>query len=89
MRFFFRQHCADDDSTTRPLYLVTASVDKMVLKKAISADVDLRISGAVTWVGRSSIEIQLDVTQPPTGNSVQEQYRNWLKFACIYADYLI
>lgn len=65
MRFY--QHCADDDSTTRPLYLVTASVDKMVLKKAISADVDLRVSGAVTWVGRSSIEIQLDVTQPPTG----------------------
>ncbi|KAL1558720.1 Acyl-coenzyme A thioesterase 2, chloroplastic [Salvia divinorum] len=60
------KHCADDDSTTRPLYLVTASVDKMVLKKPISVDIDLRISGAVTWVGRSSIEIQLDVTQPPT-----------------------
>ncbi|KAL3653226.1 Acyl-coenzyme A thioesterase 2, chloroplastic [Castilleja foliolosa] len=60
------KHCSDDDSTTRPLYLVTASVDKMVLKKPISVDVDLRISGAVTWVGRSSIEIQLDVTQPAT-----------------------
>ncbi|KAG6415509.1 hypothetical protein SASPL_122921 [Salvia splendens] len=59
-------HCADDDSTTRPLYLVTASIDKMVLKKPISVDIDLRVSGAVTWVGRSSIEIQLDVTQPPT-----------------------
>ncbi|KAI3450149.1 hypothetical protein Pfo_006814 [Paulownia fortunei] len=60
------KHCSDDDSTTRPLYLVTASVDKMVLKKPISVDVDLHISGAVTWVGRSSIEIQLDVTQPAT-----------------------
>lgn len=63
------KHCSDDDSTTRPLYLVTASVDKMVLKKPISVDVDLRITGAVTWVGRSSMEIQLDVTQPPTATS--------------------
>ncbi|KAL8549145.1 hypothetical protein ACS0TY_008125 [Phlomoides rotata] len=60
------KHCSDDDSTTRPLYLVTASVDKMVLKKPISVDVDLRITGAVTWVGWSSMEIQLDVTQPAT-----------------------
>lgn len=60
-----------------------------MLKKAISADVDLRISGAVTWVGRSSIEIQLDVTQPPTGNFVLKQYRNWLKFAYVYAGFLI
>ncbi|KAF8402408.1 hypothetical protein HHK36_013363 [Tetracentron sinense] len=57
------KHCADDDSTTRPLLLVTASVDKMVLKKPIRADTDLKISGAVTWVGRSSIEIQMEVTQ--------------------------
>ncbi|CAA0806007.1 Thioesterase/thiol ester dehydrase-isomerase superfamily protein [Striga hermonthica] len=60
------KHCSDDDSTTRPLYLVTASVDKMVLKKPINVDVDLHVSGAVTWVGYSSIEIQLDVTQSGT-----------------------
>ncbi|XP_047962292.1 acyl-coenzyme A thioesterase 2, chloroplastic-like [Salvia hispanica] len=57
------KHCSDDDSTTRPLYLVTASVDKIVLKKPISVNADLRIDGAVTWVGYSSIKIQLDVTQ--------------------------
>lgn len=61
------QHCSDDDSTTRPLYLVTASVDKIMLKKPIRVDADLKIAGAVTWVGRSSIKIQLDVTQPATG----------------------
>ncbi|GAB2220696.1 hypothetical protein Drorol1_Dr00008363 [Drosera rotundifolia] len=59
------KHCSDDDSTTRPLLLVTASVDKIVLKKSISVDTDLKISGSVIWVGRSSIEIQLDVTQSP------------------------
>lgn len=52
---------------TRPLLLVTASVDKMVLKKSISVDIDLKISGAVIWVGRSSIEIQLEVTQLTNG----------------------
>ncbi|KAF3434939.1 hypothetical protein FNV43_RR22026 [Rhamnella rubrinervis] len=57
------KHCSDDDSTTRPLLLVTASVDKIVLKKPISVDIDLKIVGAVIWVGRSSIEIQLDVIQ--------------------------
>uniref|UniRef100_A0A803QVJ4 HotDog ACOT-type domain-containing protein n=1 Tax=Cannabis sativa TaxID=3483 RepID=A0A803QVJ4_CANSA len=57
------KHCSDDDSTTRLLLLVTASVDKIVLKKPISVDIDLKIVGAVIWVGRSSIEIQLEVFQ--------------------------
>jgi acyl-coenzyme A thioesterase 9 len=61
------QHCSDDDSTTRPLLLVTASVDKMVLKKPIRVDTDLKVVGVVTWVGRSSLEIQMMITQPPEG----------------------
>ncbi|XP_006350432.1 acyl-coenzyme A thioesterase 9, mitochondrial [Solanum tuberosum] len=63
------KHCSDVDSMTRPLYLVTASVDKMVLKKPISVDTDLKMVGAVIWVGFSSIEIQLDVIQPANGSS--------------------
>ncbi|ESQ32477.1 hypothetical protein EUTSA_v10004228mg [Eutrema salsugineum] len=58
------KHCSDDDSTTRPLLLVTASVHKIVLKKPISVDIDLKIVASVIWVGRSSIEIQLEVMQP-------------------------
>ncbi|KAI4334635.1 hypothetical protein L6164_019300 [Bauhinia variegata] len=57
------KHCCNEDGTTRPLILVTASVDKMVLKKPICVDIDLTIVGAVTWVGRSSMEIQLELTQ--------------------------
>lgn len=63
------KHCSDDDSTTRPLLVVTASVDKMVLKKTISVDIDLKISGAAIWVGRSSIEVQLEVTQFTNGST--------------------
>ncbi|CAK7349210.1 unnamed protein product [Dovyalis caffra] len=57
------KHCSDDDSTTRPLLLVTASVDKIVLKKPISVDIDLKMVGSAIWVGRSSIDIQLEVIQ--------------------------
>lgn len=67
---------------TRPLLLVTASVDKMVLKKSISVDIDLKIAGTVIWVGRSSIEIQLEVTQMANGKllTLPLQYANF-KFA--------
>ncbi|GER44235.1 acyl-CoA thioesterase [Striga asiatica] len=58
------KHCSSEDSSTRPLILVTASVDKMVLRRPIRVERDLTIAGAVTWVGRSSMEIQLEVTQP-------------------------
>nr|GLL49315.1 acyl-coenzyme A thioesterase 9, mitochondrial-like [Ipomoea trifida] len=61
------KHCSDNDIATRPLLLVTASVDKMVLKKPIRIDLDLKIEGAVTWVGRSSMEIQLKVIQASPG----------------------
>ena len=64
------QHCCNEDGTTRPLLLVTASVDKMVLKKPILVDTDLNIGGAVIWVGKSSMEIQLEVTQSLQGTEV-------------------
>ncbi|KMZ61830.1 Acyl-CoA thioesterase [Zostera marina] len=57
------KHCSNNDSTTRPLLLVTASVDKMVLKKPLRVDTDLKIAGAVSWVGRSSIELRMEITQ--------------------------
>ncbi|KAF9663070.1 hypothetical protein SADUNF_Sadunf17G0000300 [Salix dunnii] len=61
------KHCYNDDGSTRPLLLVTASVDRIVLKKPILVDADLTIDGAVTWVGRSSMEIQMEVIQPTEG----------------------
>ncbi|KDP35138.1 hypothetical protein JCGZ_10672 [Jatropha curcas] len=63
------KHCCNEDGITRPILLVTASVDRMVLKKPIRVDADLKIVGAVTWVGRSSMEIQLEVTQSTEGAS--------------------
>lgn len=68
------QHCCNDDGTTRPLLLVTAAVDRMVLKKPILLDTDLKIVGAVTWVGRSSMEIQLEVIQSMEGTLLTNNY---------------
>ncbi|KAI4304151.1 hypothetical protein MLD38_039701 [Melastoma candidum] len=57
------KHCTNENGAMRPLILVTASVDRIFVKKPIHVDTDLKIEGAVTWVGRSSMEIQLEVSQ--------------------------
>lgn len=74
MHLFPDQHCSSDNGLTRPIILVTASVDRMLLKRPIRIDTDLKIVGAVTWVGRSSMEIQLVVIQPTEGTSYQIFY---------------
>ncbi|PWA40120.1 thioesterase/thiol ester dehydrase-isomerase superfamily protein [Artemisia annua] len=64
------KHCFNHAGMADSLLLVTASVDKMVIKKPILVDNDLKILGAVTWVGRSSMEIQLEVIQSTEGLAV-------------------
>lgn len=66
--FFAKQHCSSNDGTSRSIKLVTASMEKMILKKTIRIDTDLTIEGAVIWVGCSSLEIQLEVKQSTPGN---------------------
>lgn len=57
------QHCSSGDGSARSMILVTASVDRIIMKRPIRVDADLSIVGAVTWVGRSSMEMQLQVIQ--------------------------
>ncbi|XP_004251999.1 acyl-coenzyme A thioesterase 2, chloroplastic isoform X1 [Solanum lycopersicum] len=81
------KHCSSNDGTTRPLILVTASVDKMLLKKPIRVDTDLKIEGAVTWVGRSSMEIQLEVMQSsPEVSSTSESLALTANFTFVARD---
>ncbi|KAJ8550719.1 hypothetical protein K7X08_000089 [Anisodus acutangulus] len=81
------KHCSSYDGTTRPLILVTASVDKMLLKKPIRIDTDLTIEGAVTWVGRSSMEIQLEVMQSsPEASSTSESLALTANFTFVARD---
>ncbi|KAI6233385.1 Acyl-coenzyme A thioesterase 9, mitochondrial [Aphelenchoides fujianensis] len=50
--------------THPPFHAVTACVDKINLQnRVIRADLDILMSGMVTWVGRSSLEITMHLTQ--------------------------
>ncbi|KAG9454553.1 hypothetical protein H6P81_007457 [Aristolochia fimbriata] len=57
------KHCSVEDSGTRSPFLVTASMENMELKKPITVASDMKIAGSISWVGRSSLEVQVEVTQ--------------------------
>ncbi|KAJ3014085.1 Acyl-coenzyme A thioesterase 9, mitochondrial [Thoreauomyces humboldtii] len=52
-------HCDDGIAETIPLKIVTASLDRIDLLKPIPTDQDVRMSGHVTWVGSSSMEVSV------------------------------
>ena len=62
-------HCDDNDPETRPLSLVTASVDRIRQTNRISASDDIVLVGQVAWVGRSSLDILMEIHRVPTGHS--------------------
>ncbi|CAM6083382.1 unnamed protein product [Calypogeia fissa] len=81
------KHCADNDYTTRPLMLVTASVDKINLLKPITITDDITVAGAVAWVGRSSMEIRMEVTQvSPDDESEEDQVALVANFTFVARD---
>jgi acyl-coenzyme A thioesterase 9 len=54
-------HCDDNMAETLPLTIVTASVDRIDLLGRIVCDEDYKISGNVTYVGKSSMEISMQL----------------------------
>lgn len=66
------KHCDDGNANTKRLSLVTASVDKIVQAKPISISQDLLLSGQVVWVGRSSLDVLIELHSiPPSSSSDQ------------------
>uniref|UniRef100_A0A7S4C2Y0 HotDog ACOT-type domain-containing protein n=1 Tax=Chrysotila carterae TaxID=13221 RepID=A0A7S4C2Y0_CHRCT len=57
------KHSDDNNPSTRPLLLVTASVDQIKMEKPIVLEEDMELSGKVAWVGRSSMRIRMQFTQ--------------------------
>lgn len=78
------EHCEDDNASTRPMTIVTASVDHIILQRPLRADRDMRLRGHVTWVGRSSMEviILVEAQLPPDANGAAGA---WEQLA--YADF--
>lgn len=56
-----RTHVANGSSSLRPLSLVTASVDKITKSKSIPTTDDLVMTGQVAWVGRSSLDVVIEL----------------------------
>mmetsp|Transcript_22483 Transcript_22483/g.54939 ORF Transcript_22483/g.54939 Transcript_22483/m.54939 type:complete len:343 (+) Transcript_22483:30-1058(+) len=54
-------HCDDNDPSTYPNVLVTASVDRILVRRPLTLTSDLILRGAVTWVGRSSMNIRTTI----------------------------
>jgi acyl-coenzyme A thioesterase 9 len=58
---FPQQHADDNNPATRPLTIVTASVDRIDLLSKLHIDRDMRMRGCVSHVGNSSMEVRIDV----------------------------
>ncbi|XP_078415719.1 acyl-coenzyme A thioesterase 9, mitochondrial-like isoform X1 [Cetorhinus maximus] len=55
---------AKTNGRTSPFSIVTALVDEIdLVKKTIQPDCDLKFAGNVTWVGKSSMEVKMHVSQ--------------------------
>ncbi|TPX31854.1 hypothetical protein SmJEL517_g04913 [Synchytrium microbalum] len=60
-------HADDGNKDTVPPTIVTASVDRIDMLQRIPPDQDIRMSGFVTFVGSSSLEVSITVDSLPTG----------------------
>ncbi|KAI9337604.1 HotDog domain-containing protein [Zopfochytrium polystomum] len=60
-------HCDDGRDDTPPLTIVTASLDRIDMINRIPADIDVVLSGFVSYVGTSSMEISIKMETLPSG----------------------
>ena len=73
------KHCDDRDHRTLPLAIVTASVDRIDLLNPLEIDRDMKLSGNVTYVGTSSMEITIRVESSVKEGEVREDDDNgWI-----------
>ncbi|KAE8622477.1 hypothetical protein XENTR_v10005254 [Xenopus tropicalis] len=57
-------HTKSDSRQTSPLSIVTALVDKIDLRKhLIYPDCDIKLTGHVSWVGKTSMEVKMHMLQ--------------------------
>ena len=69
------RHCAAaraDVGKLKDYYIVTASVDGMRAFSAINADEDLKLQAYLSWVGTSSMEVQINVIACPKNQQLEE-----------------
>lgn len=67
------RHYGDD--SLEKVTIVTAGLDRVIIKGSLSVANDLRLTGRVTWVGSSSCEVRIDITSfaPRRYTSIHEK----------------
>jgi len=65
-------HCDDGNPRARPLTIVTASCDRIDLLSRIPVFSDLRYRGWVSWVGRSSMEVRIEIMRSRSNANISE-----------------
>ncbi|KAJ3417340.1 Acyl-coenzyme A thioesterase 9, mitochondrial [Chytridiales sp. JEL 0842] len=64
--------CDDGRDDTPPLTIVTASVDRIDMINRIPVDQDISLSGHVTYVGNSSMEVSITMETVPENVSIDK-----------------
>ncbi|KAJ3101395.1 Acyl-coenzyme A thioesterase 9, mitochondrial [Phlyctochytrium planicorne] len=82
------RHCDDGRDDTPPLTIVTASVDRIDMINRIPVDKDICLSGCVTYVGTSSMEISLRIEAMPE-NLTPAEFSAKRKSSVSYAEGVI
>ena len=54
-------HCEDENPLTKRLHLVTASVDEIIQQRPISITDDLLLTGQIAWVGKTSLDVIVEI----------------------------
>uniref|UniRef100_A0A3Q2QBX5 Acyl-CoA thioesterase 9, tandem duplicate 2 n=1 Tax=Fundulus heteroclitus TaxID=8078 RepID=A0A3Q2QBX5_FUNHE len=78
-------HTYNPDLKRSPLSIVTALVDKIDMRQhVIYPDCDIKFTGHVTWVGRSSIEAKMHMSQVNTPTAPVKLISNQRKSVTLY-----
>ena len=65
-------HCDDGNPRARPLTIVTASCERIDQLRHIPVLSDLRYRGWVSWVGRSSMEVRIEIMRSHSDANTSE-----------------
>jgi acyl-coenzyme A thioesterase 9 len=61
-------HCKENNTKANPISLVTASVDSITQTREVSANRDMIMIGQVAYVGRTSLDIAIEIHSCADGN---------------------
>ncbi|KAJ2633023.1 hypothetical protein H4R22_000796 [Coemansia sp. RSA 1290] len=80
------KHASDANGDLAPMVFVTASVDRIDLKARLCPDRNYRLTGMVTYVGFSSMEISIRMHAVPEANDPEPEPNLMARFTMVGRD---